>query len=360
MTIRWDRQPNQISVDSLWSDFRNKRIELHPVYQRDLVWSKRMNQYLIWCMLRNRDINHFYFHARQERKRFWYDVVDGQQRLHAIFSFLNDEFSLARWPNFKHRTVKEQDGYIGDVKVAGKKFSDLPDEQRKQLLLYQIHSTVIDSNDTQDVIEQFVDLQSNKVLTPQQVREAYPSPLNTAIHMLEQHPMIKRVSFTSGRWGASSRLMLARMFYCERERQLTGTNVTMLTRFYLSSRFSTIPAKQVDEMAEMVKATLDIMYAIFGDQPPIMYSTEGYLLYWLIRMLPLEGIQPRRFAGKLSDWRKHADLTSALSRYATRKLADHTSHLLAAYEDVHTSFLRSIRRVEPSVPRVNVPAELGI
>ena len=70
-----------------------RKIWLSPEYQREEVWTKPQKQLLIDSLLVGIDIPKFYFRA-VDKPPYEYEVVDGQQRLRAIFEFLNNEYAL--------------------------------------------------------------------------------------------------------------------------------------------------------------------------------------------------------------------------------------------------------------------------
>jgi hypothetical protein len=73
----------------------------NPRYQRESgVWSTAKQQLLIDSLLNDYDIPKVYLHDLQDeyeahRSQFKFAVIDGKQRLHAIWRFLSSEFPLA-------------------------------------------------------------------------------------------------------------------------------------------------------------------------------------------------------------------------------------------------------------------------
>src|ERR1017187_4303124 len=94
------------------------RIDTNPDFQRPPVWSRSQKQLLIDSILRSYDIPKFYW-RKTGSSPDKYDVVDGQQRLRAIFEFHAGEFSMP----------KDSDPIDG-VNPSKLKYADLPDEIR--------------------------------------------------------------------------------------------------------------------------------------------------------------------------------------------------------------------------------------
>ena len=61
------------------------RINTDTDYQRPPVWTMAQKQMLMDSILRGYDVPKFYWHKVNEKQ---YDVVDGQQRLRAIWDFM--------------------------------------------------------------------------------------------------------------------------------------------------------------------------------------------------------------------------------------------------------------------------------
>jgi len=90
-----------------------KQIELAPPYQRELVWKPKQKSELIESILMGIPLPLMYFF---EDSHGIFQVVDGKQRLNALFAFLNNEFSLTdltilkdlKGKRFKHLEARLQ------------------------------------------------------------------------------------------------------------------------------------------------------------------------------------------------------------------------------------------------------------
>src|ERR1700722_7926701 len=92
------------------------RINTNPDFQRPAVWSRAQKQLLIDTILRDYDVPKLYW-RKIGVKPDQYDVVDGQQRLRAIWEFFDGAFSLP----------KNTDP-IDSEDVGGCSYDALPDE----------------------------------------------------------------------------------------------------------------------------------------------------------------------------------------------------------------------------------------
>src|SRR5437868_6538776 len=107
---------------SWWRDERDD-VDLSPVYQRKgKIWSDRDKQYLIDSLINGFDVPKIYVadftilnsELNQSRKK--YAVIDGKQRLLAIFGFFDGEYALAK--DFEYM----EDPNLG---LAGLSYQDL-------------------------------------------------------------------------------------------------------------------------------------------------------------------------------------------------------------------------------------------
>src|SRR3989338_3746144 len=106
------RHPDHKPISSIVR--REPKIDPKPEYQRSPVWSRKQKQLLIDTILRDLDIPKFYLRDLTDGQ-YESEVVDGQQRLRAIWGFRKGEFSLA----------KDADPVNG-VEIAGLTYDNLP------------------------------------------------------------------------------------------------------------------------------------------------------------------------------------------------------------------------------------------
>ncbi len=79
------------SLHQISRDIDRGRIDLHPDYQRGLVWNNKRKSLLIESLMLRIPLPVFYF---DEDDNGGYSVIDGLQRLTAINEFLHDKYKL--------------------------------------------------------------------------------------------------------------------------------------------------------------------------------------------------------------------------------------------------------------------------
>src|SRR5262245_39939894 len=80
---------------------RNKQLLLNPKFQRRNVWTDRAKSFLMDTILRGKPIPKIFIRQsiNPTTKASLREVVDGQQRLRTILSYLNDGFTINKRHN---------------------------------------------------------------------------------------------------------------------------------------------------------------------------------------------------------------------------------------------------------------------
>jgi uncharacterized protein with ParB-like and HNH nuclease domain len=149
----------QYSIADFIGFRKQGKLDLNPVFQRRSVWSKTGKVYLIDTVLRQMPIPKVYLRTTvdPETQTLTRDVVDGQQRLRAIFQFADNDLRLtARAKEFE-----------------GARYEDLDDDLKNAFLSYTIGVEQLINADDQAVLEIFARLNSYTVtLNPAEKRHA--------------------------------------------------------------------------------------------------------------------------------------------------------------------------------------------
>lgn len=131
------------------------QVKLNPFFQRRPVWSEKAKSYLIDTILRGKPIPKIF--ARQTinitTKQSVREIVDGQQRLRTILSFVDDGFQVSRRHN------KEFGGIF---------FSQMPAEVQTQVLSYELAVDVLVNMPDAEVLDIFSRLNSYAVVLNEQ------------------------------------------------------------------------------------------------------------------------------------------------------------------------------------------------
>jgi uncharacterized protein with ParB-like and HNH nuclease domain len=80
---------------------KQRALVLNPIFQRRAVWNEKAKSYLIDTILRGKPIPKIFMRQKinASTKSSIREVVDGQQRLRTILSFINDGFKVSKLHN---------------------------------------------------------------------------------------------------------------------------------------------------------------------------------------------------------------------------------------------------------------------
>ncbi len=91
--VHWE--PISLTVGELWSLAKRQRLILRPDFQRRAVWSEDAQKNLIDTILKNLPMPKIFFATEEiAESDLLRRVIDGQQRLTAIFHFLENRFTI--------------------------------------------------------------------------------------------------------------------------------------------------------------------------------------------------------------------------------------------------------------------------
>ena len=171
-----------------WWNMRRSKIDMNPPYQRrGGLWSDTDKAYLIDSIINEYDIPKLYIadftwgNSELNVKKLPYAIIDGKQRLEAIFDFydgkvvLNDDFLYLENPKLKLGGL----GYK-DLKKNHKEIADEFDN-------FNLSVMSVLANDEEPINELFVRLNRSKALTGAEVRNAMSGPVPKLIRNLSKH-----------------------------------------------------------------------------------------------------------------------------------------------------------------------------
>lgn len=260
-----------------------EKINTNPDYQRPAVWTRSQKQLLIDTILRNYDIPKFYW-RRTGRRPEQYDVVDGQQRLRAMWSYAAGEFPLP----------KETEP-VDDYEIAGLKYEDLPHDLRIRFDSYPLDIVLVEDADEDEVREMFLRLQNGTSLRAQEKRNAYPGRMRDFVRDLASHAFFRSVGFSNSRY--THDLVAAQLVCMEMSGGPTNVKNRDLNKMYEEGRdFDT-----TNSTAKSVRRTLDLLRAQFPEPTPELTRYNTISLYALTAEL-LASFVRTDFEPVLHEW----------------------------------------------------------
>jgi hypothetical protein len=168
--------PKGISVLELYRWYRTQKLIVNRRYQRKLVWTKGEKALLIDSLLLNYPIPLILLGASKTPEvEDVYEIIDGMQRLNAIFSFIENKFAVndKYFDVTKHPFAYElsQTGVFEPVDAKASTFLD--SDACAKFLEYSLAVTIYQATSITEIENIFNRINSNgKHLSPQEVRQA--------------------------------------------------------------------------------------------------------------------------------------------------------------------------------------------
>jgi len=213
-----------------------------PDWQREEVWDTAKKQRLIDSILRGWKLPKFYFVKASDDE---HEVVDGQQRLSAIFEFCSNELPLSA------ESAK---------RFGGSLYRDLSQKVADSLDDFEIEYDVIEDATDEELKDFFQRLQAGLPLTSSEKLNAVHSKLRDYCRTISRHPFFKEtVPIPDTRYSHFD--IAAKVATIEIEGLDTGLRFDDIKDVFESHR-SFSPTSAV---AKRIRAALDLLHNAFKD-----------------------------------------------------------------------------------------------
>jgi hypothetical protein len=255
---------------------KDGRLTLSPVFQRRPVWSDGQKSYLVDTVVRGLPIPVIFIRDRIDlsSKDVTREVVDGQQRLRTLISFI-DPSAL---PDFD----AERDAFLvkpsHNPEIAGMPFGRLPEALQQRILAYEFstHVLPLDTED-REVLQIFARMNSTGLkLNHQELRNAqWFGPFKTLMYelALEQLDRWRAWRVFNDDQNARMREVEVTSDLCMNAIDgLTGRSQARLDKIY--KRFDE-EFPQRDVVAERFRHVMDVIDRLLGSRlPRTVYRSE--------------------------------------------------------------------------------------
>lgn len=173
------------------ADFQS-RIDVEAEYQRAEVWSQAQQALLIDSIMRGFDIPKIFLRKLPDGSPHLFEVIDGKQRLTAIWGFVTNQFPLL--------TKCDPFPEIGDL--GGKRWSELPDNAKDRLQFANMTVSKIEAATKDEIRELFLRLQKGEPLKAAEKRNAVAGPVRDFIaETLACHTLWPKTGIRESRYG---------------------------------------------------------------------------------------------------------------------------------------------------------------
>lgn len=286
---------------------RKSEIDMEPLYQRQgAIWSVEKQQLLIDSLVNEFDIPKIYFHQytvprRDGSQTIRWALIDGKQRLEAVFGFLENRFPLSE--SFVYLADGQND-------AAGKTYRELASSH--PALVSTLNATKLDvitirTDDLELIEEMFSRLNEAVPLNAAEKRNAIGGPLPRAIRTLCEHPLFsEKLPFSNRRY---RHFDLAAKFLYWTDHRLhqqskppisTGAAVFVrdvkkvrLDSFVRDMKALSSGENRAEADVAATKSVLDQLASTFIDSDPLLTSIGMVSLYYLLA--ELRGVRGERF-----------------------------------------------------------------
>jgi hypothetical protein len=267
------------SVLTVYAD--RERIDLEPPYQRQgEIWSLEKRQLLIDSLINRYDIPKLYFHKleREQAKKTKkdYAVIDGRQRLEAIFGFIDGEFPLSKDFEFlEDETVMAAELTYDDL---ARKYPRI----KQRFDAFTLPIICVETEDLELIEDMFSRLNEAVPLNAAEKRNAIGGDMARAITELSKHPFFtKKIRFSNGRY--QHREVAARLLFLEyskRNKKIVDTKKPFLDQF--TREFKSGKKKAVDSMLGAVDETLRDLLPFFAGKDILLAAQAAVPIYFLL------------------------------------------------------------------------------
>lgn len=261
---------------SWWRNMRDE-IDLDPSYQRKGgIWTDYDRAFLIDSIINGFDMPKLYLADFSIQSNILnvsdktYAVIDGKQRMQAIFDFYDDLLALNDDIEYKEDP---------SIDLRGLKFSDLKANHSRLASNFEnfnIGVMTVQTSDDSMIRELFDRLNRSKPLTGAEIRNAWASSLVDLIRQLASHSFFqKKIRFSTLRMqdhNSASKLLMKEWDSSK------ATKKTDIDDFLLSN---SLQFEDVSSASDRVSVTLDKMNTIFLDRDPLLTRAGVLTPYYL-------------------------------------------------------------------------------
>jgi hypothetical protein len=270
-----DKKTQTFTISNLKFLMDKKKLNFYTEYQRDYVWKNSQKELFIDSLILGYDIPKIYFHENP-RDTFKYDVVDGQQRLLTIKSFLDNSVKLPF----------EADDHNGE-EIKNKYYNDLSTELQMDFNNTNLDIVILNNDYSDDDIkDMFLRYQNGEPLNAAEKRKAIPGKFRIIVKEMAEHKVFEKCGFPNSRDAYQD--AVAKILHIRLHGNFTTITPDAIKRTYSNYQNITSKQKQVIQAAKaftFIKRAFDMSsnktpklkkYAILTLTEVAHYLLENY------------------------------------------------------------------------------------
>lgn len=272
-------------------------INSSPPYQRESgLWSRERKQLFIDSLFNNFDVPKLYFHQISPQTEWHYAIIDGKQRLDALWDFVVGDLELA--DDFELSTPEL------DHPPSGKaKFASLTDDWQQVFLAKQLDVVLVQEATEDDIEDLFSRLNNGEPLNAAEKRNAMGGKIPILIRSIAGHPYFKdHVAIKNTRYQHYE--SAAKLLLLEKTQRDTGAIYADLKKRFLDHlvrQGASIPDADSAGLKRRVDAQLKVNTNIFSGKPDQLLNKQAYIpMYYLwVKVMTTEYASGPQFHAKL-------------------------------------------------------------
>lgn len=257
-------------------------IIVDPEYQRKGgIWTPEKNKLLIDSILNNYDIPKIYFHQYDRKEKVIkgksYSIIDGKQRLEAIWGFIEGKYCLSE--DFEYQDNPK-------LRLAGLSYDDLAKEYPKIKIKFDsfVLPIVGVQTDDLDLIEDmFFRLNEAVPLNSAEKRNAFGGDMVAAIRDLANHNFFKKkVRFKNTRY---QHYEVAARFLLVETSQLESKKLIDTKKVYLDAmakNYKRDKTETVNSLSKTVRKYISKMASCFTEKDKLLRAQGSMVMYYLV------------------------------------------------------------------------------
>ena len=313
-------------------------IDTDPPYQRLSIWNREQQQRFIDSVINGMDTPKLYFHEilgeTGSNYRYRYSVIDGKQRILALWAFIDDVLPLP-----SDFIYFDNESYW----AGGLTYNELPNKYpilRSRFDDFELPVMLVHA-DSEEFIEQlFWRLNVQEPLTAPEKRNVLGGPLPLVIRRIGLTPFFSEaVGIRNNRMQHFD--LAAKLLYISYSNDFVATKKTPLDNFVLMMKRARENGDQVasdaslEEIESKTKCELMRMREFFGPDSPLLRSTGRITLYFHLFRLCTSQITSVPICLFMLE-RFNADVTTA--RRKSQRMSRGSGESLDSLEDVLVRF----------------------
>jgi len=269
------------SIQNLVDLHKKDKLVINKEYQRSEVWKPPKKKLLIDSVLNDYDIGSIILRQKEDK----WEILDGQQRLRAIFDFVEDKFTLSD----------------ETVEYGGKYWKELvPSVQWGQFMNRLVYTTKIYSIDDETTSKIFLRVQEGMPLNSAEKLNAMRGKLRNKIFELSQHPFFKQTNISEFRF--AYRYLCAQICLQELDDGVSNHN-------FKQAKFTNLKKLYEDYKGKLPSTVIDTMYSTFsflqntlGSSAQVIEKKSDFLSIYILASYILQKFAIKGKEAKFKDF----------------------------------------------------------